>query len=179
MAVSQSTPIDVPASTSPGQIAVVGVDPGGRSTGICARGNDVVLVSVLIPRPGRDPLPRSADLRRVVVIIEAVCRQLRAAGWTPHVAVEDVVAPNPHLGMSNPVGLLGTAMVLGAVLSRWPGAAIVAPKGHGSAPLAAYPTELVGPTETAGTGKRRHLRSAWDIAGAAEMEIATTSASKA
>jgi len=59
--------------------------------------------------------------------------------------------------------------VLGAVLYAHPDAIIVAPGGHGSAPLTTYPAALVGDREVVGTGKRRHLRSAWDIAGVATI----------
>lgn len=85
------------------------------------------------------------------------------------VAIEDIVHPSPHLGLANMEGLLHTAQVLGALRSTFPAAVLVRPGGHGSAPLASYPPELVGDREPKGTGKLRHARSAWDVAGAVKL----------
>jgi hypothetical protein len=81
-------------------------------------------------------------------------------------AVEDVVAPNPHMGLTNVSALIETARLVGYLQALYP-VVLVPPGGHGKAPLQTYPEALVGPRETAGTGRRRHLRSAWDVAGAA------------
>lgn len=87
------------------------------------------------------------------------------------VAIEGVQKPSPFMGKSGNVsftnvnGLLGTAMVLGAVLAALP-AIVVPPGGNGSDPMGVYPVEL-RPTRGKGAGgdKLRHERSAWDVAG--------------
>ena len=62
------------------------------------------------------------------------------------------------------------ALTRGAVLYAYPEAHIVSPGGHGSGPLGSYPAKLVGAREVVGTGKARHMRSAFDVAGAASLE---------
>jgi hypothetical protein len=150
-------------------VVLVGVDPGGRSTGVVARFGDQVVGTALVERSGTEKLPTAVYLTRVVAAVRTFCREARAAGRTPQVAVEGLNPPIPHLGLASPTGVMGAAVVLGAVLATWPGAVVVPPAKHGSAPLETYPPELVGPNESAGTGKRRHLRSAWDVAGAAPL----------
>jgi len=151
---------------------VIAVDPGARGTGLVLRRGDQLLDHTLVERAGRGPLPDAVYLRQVnaavgrLFHVAAASRPVVAADAIV-VAVEDLHAPNPHLGTTNVLGVLGAAMVLGAVLDRWPDALRVPPGGHGAGPLAAYPAVLRGPRERRGTGARRHLRSAWDIAGAA------------
>lgn len=140
---------------------VVGVDPGGQTTGIVRRTGDRLDHYDLVIR-GDSPM---ADyLQRVLI---AVARAATDRTPKPLLAVEDLTHPNPHLGVANVAGLLDTAQVLGAVTARWPNRRLVAPGGHGSHLLAAYPAELVGARERSGGGRLRHCRSAWDIAGAA------------
>lgn len=82
-------------------------------------------------------------------------------------AVEGLRPPSPHVRQTNPSAVIDTARVLGWVESISTVEVVeVAPGGHGSSPLGAYPAHLVGRHEEAGRGRRRHLRSAWDIAGA-------------
>lgn len=152
---------------------VIGVDPGGATTGIVARRGDGLLAACSIHADGHDHVAQY--LEEVAGAVLGYAATHAAAG----IAVEDCIPPNPHLGISNPAGIIAAAKVLGAVLLAVPDAVIVRPGGHGApagsrAELAArYPAELIGPRETRGTGALRHVRSAWDIAGAATFEIRT------
>lgn len=139
---------------------VVGVDPGGRTTGIVRRTGRRVDEYDLVDR-GDDSMP--VYIGRVLAAVARV-----ATGRTPKplLAVEDVVPPSGHIRIANVAGLLDTAQVLGGVLARWPNAVVVRPAGHGSHLLAVYPSELVGRNEPKGAGRLRHCRSAYDIAGA-------------
>lgn len=84
------------------------------------------------------------------------------------VAIEDTVAPSPHMGLTNVSGLMTTERLLGALLWAFPDAVLVPPAGNGSGPLSAYP-EALRPTRGKGAGRDllRHCRSAWDVAGSA------------
>ena len=145
---------------------VVGVDPGGHETGIVVRRGSAVAGGCVIARQ-----PQDSDASYIAAILEAVDGYL-ADSNTTLVAVEGIVHPNPHVRMTNVDGLLDASKVFGAVVGRWPDAAIVDPAGNGSGPLASYPAELVGERETTGSGGwRRHLRSAWDVAGAAQHRL--------
>lgn len=143
----------------------IGIDPGGRETGIVSRvGHRVIRATLVTSETPPHVLPNAVYLEEILDAV-ADCR----TGEPYRVAVEKVVPPNPHVNQAggwratNMEGLLGCAIVLGAVLARYPLAVQVAPARNGSGPLASYPAELVGERETAGTGKRRHLRSAWDV----------------
>ena len=91
------------------------------------------------------------------------------------VAVEGLHVPTPHMGMTSVKGLIDTARVLGWV--EWVACQVwgdqgpfvsVPPGGHGTAPRSTYPPELIGAREGPKlTGRLRHCRSAWDVAGAA------------
>lgn len=149
-------------------VPVVGVDPGGRSTGVVTRHADRLLYAATVTRDGT-----LADYLTEVTctVTKAVaCAVTDQAGTTdpivtPIVAVEDLNEPTPHLGLTNVRGLIGAAEVLGAVLHAYPTAVLVPPGRHGSAPLDTYPPALVGARERQGTGKARHVRSSWDVAG--------------
>lgn len=148
-------------------VAVIGVDPGGRFTGVIARVGPRLLYGATVTRDDCVPSYLVEVRRTIEAAIDAVYRAQRYPVLTPIVAVEDLNEPTPHKGLINVNGLIGTAQVLGAVLCAHPTAIIVAPGGHGSAPLPAYPAALVGSREVAGTGKKKHMRSGWDIAGVA------------
>jgi hypothetical protein len=161
---------------------VLGIDPGAREVGVVLRrGTDVVRAKVL-------DLPAGAGgwaLRDLCEEIEEVIHWPLDA-WLL-VAVEAVKAPNPHMNrrlggasaVINVGSLLTTAAVWGAVMVwKWEetcGLMSVPPAGHGSKLLAAYPPELVTARERAhglnrvGGGRYRHLRSGYDIAGAAAL----------
>lgn len=101
-----------------------------------------------------------------------------------YVAIEDVVEPNPHLGLSNVGAILRTSEVLGFVRCKFPYAVLVRPNRHGSQLLMSYPEELVTKREMdfakrSGTLGRpapqnsdlRHARSAFDIARAGSVKL--------
>lgn len=150
---------------------VVGVDPGGRMTGIAARCGDSLLGHELVVRRTRGVFPSPMFLREV-------CERVYA--WTlawPEVkvilAIEGIHdrqrRPKPEerddLG-----GLIALGQVVGALEVWFPHAVLVPPDGHGRNLLATYPPELVDPEELArliGDGPLQHCRSAWDVAGQA------------
>lgn len=147
----------VPTSSSP---VVLGIDPGGHETGVVVRRGRQVLAGELVTA---EKGMCAGYLREVVGAVSTLAAEHSIA----FLAVEDLVHPNPHLGLANVAGLMDTAQVLGALRVYFPLLILVRPGGHGSAPLASYPLELVGVREKRGTGRMRHLRSAFDIAGAA------------
>ena len=139
------------------------MDPGGQETGLVLVVDGKLAGHQVVQRKG------SSLQEWVVAVWDAQWDLLdKAPGPGPEVlvCVEDVIAPNPHLGLIQVRGLLDAAAVLGVVLLDWGDVQVVPPDGHGSAPLRAYPPELVGPNEPRGTGVLRHCRSAWDIAHA-------------
>lgn len=95
-------------------------------------------------------------------------------------AVEDVVPPSPHLGITDPGPLLETAKLVGAFMVH--GWLVVRPDKFGKVPdlpagpvldaymAASYPDRLLGPREKGGSygGQLRHARSAYALAAAAE-----------
>lgn len=150
-----------PALTTP--TPVVGVDPGGRQTGVVARCGPQPLFACIVTRADPENVPTAAYVAEVT---GAVADALDAIGGQALVAVEGVVHPTGHVRMVNVTGLLGAAVVLGGVLAAFPAAVVVPPGGHGAGPLGAYPDDLCGPRESKGTGRHRHVRSAYDVAAA-------------
>lgn len=147
-------------------VLTIGVDPGGRSTGVIAREGNALHWAAILVRDGAELLPGPDYFDEVFDgVNDALNSTVLVGGY--RLAVEGLVHPNGHVGIANVTGLLGTAMVLGAILSRFPDALVVPPGKHGAAPLTAYPEALRGPREKRGAGRARHARSAWDIAGAA------------
>lgn len=151
----------------------MGVDPGARWVGLVVRQGDVLLEHHTLTRVGDDDLPG----RDMLTAVSSAVRALYKAHDADAIGVEGVQKPSPFMGKSGNVsftnvnGLLGTAMVLGAVLSAFP-AIVVPPGGNGSDPMGVYPVEL-RPTRGKGAGgdKLRHERSAWDVAGTATMML--------
>lgn len=159
--------------------AVVGVDPGARSTGIVVvRGTDLLHHQV-VTSTSEQLLPVSGTYRRNVL------SALGAALLTAHgqrcnslVAIEGVVRPNWHMGgraAADPTALIATAYMLGAttVYAHEMGfdTLYVRPGKHGANPMACYPAPLVTDGERRtrgwqariGTSEMRHARSAYDI----------------
>lgn len=168
-------------SAYPGSMIVVGVDPGGRWTGIVTRSGRELVSHRTLQRPKSsliEDLGPGLDAWRAENL-EAITEALEAA--VPHgqvaLACEGIVAPNPHQrrsdgnSLTNVNGILATAVVFGAVLQEYAGkVVIVPPGGNGSAPRGCYPAEIdVPPGLRKGPprDKNRHARSAWDVAGAA------------
>lgn len=145
-------------------IPVVGVDPGGQTTGIVARHGNMLDLATLVTRKD---WTFDRYLREVVAATGDALRLAREIDDRALLALEDLTHPNPHMGLANVMGLLDTAQTIGALRLAFR-AVMVPPGRNGSRPLHFYPTELVGPHEAKGTGKLRHCRSAWDVAGAAK-----------
>lgn len=159
---------------------VIGVDPGGSSTGVVTRAGDQLLAWAVVRRQKNED-----DGDFLGRVLDEVEDQI-VAHDVPAIALERVNAPGGFArgaatGHRTPIalkGLVGTAAVYGALLGVYRHAYVVAPSGHGSNGRGAYPIELWGATEgDAGTGFLRHARSAWDVAGAvaflAQVEAAT------
>ena len=155
---------------------ILGIDPGGRNTGAVVRAGDDLLAWDLIVRPRTDRarMPGADYLRTVV----RRCRRLlEQADVDPTdsaayiVGVEGVAYwPEKHVPGKAPRdqrGLYGTAMVLGAVLLRWPNAVRV-DSGRGVANLHGlfYPEPIRPPG--VGDDRLRDVRAAWDHSYAAE-----------
>lgn len=146
---------------------IVGIDPGGRWTGIVARSESEFVAGELVDQK-KCPGDWVDYLDAIWASLRCVWERCDRGDEEMIVALEGVRAPNPHVRMSNVSALLDTAQVIGGL--RWRLAdrcVMVDPGGHGSQLLASYPAELVGERERRGTGKLRHMRSAWDVAGAA------------
>ncbi|WNO28428.1 RuvC-like resolvase [Corynebacterium phage PSonyx] len=156
-------------------VPVLGVDPGGRDTGIIlVDGSRVAGCSVRSPG---ELLP--VDQGYIQAVLAEVGELIASTSGDVVVCVEGVTRPSWHVQASasygaaaNPTGLIAAAVVLGAVLGAYPGAVVVPPGGNGSRPLGAYPAGLVSDGERrksgwelrVGGGKLRHQRSAWDVA---------------
>lgn len=145
---------------------VLGVDPGGRWTGLVVVERGRAVARATVERGSRvgDGSTDHDYLDDVVVELDAAHTRY----GVELVAVEDVRRPVPQAGHrpTNPAGIIAAAVVLGRVIGwadeRGRPVAIVPPGGHGSSPRAAYPPEL-----------RRHERSAYDVALAAPSTIHT------
>ncbi len=150
-----------------GMIWVCGVDPGSAHTAWLILGDSGPVMSRLLDREPGDSLDVWCDY---------LCNRL-AADLTEHgpvgvVGIEGCVAPNPHVRISNPQPIIDTAWVAGELrraiidIPTVGAVMIVPPGGHGKAGRIGYPAALWGKTEgDAGTGKLRHVRAAFDIAG--------------
>lgn len=164
---------------------IVGIDPGGRETGVVVRSRTGVHFVEVVLRNGPEDVPPDGDyINEVVdVVVQAVAiAEQGGDGMTVWIGVERVQAPTGYARGArsgertpiNPAALIGTSMVLGGILAVYPHALLVDVGGNGSAPLRSYPRELIGGAhndrwkhpEPKGTGVLRHARSAWDVAGA-------------
>lgn len=145
---------------------ILGVDPGSAHTGWCVTDGGRLVDSGTI---------HASEYPEWLDYIGACCA-LVAAESHELLAVEDVVAPNSHLGLTAPLSVIRTAQVLGAVLHAGMAAGsrlvLVRPGGNGSGPYGSYPSELVSASEMrgrnwqikpAGKGALNHQRSAFDV----------------
>lgn len=158
---------------------VLGVDPGGRNTGIVLRDRDRLVGWQLAVRRSSARMVDGAYVRHVLGCCLTV---LRDGGVDPSdrdsyvVAVEEVAYwPERGPARRDQRGLYGTAMVLGAILARWPDAVIV-DAGRGVANLhpQAYPPEIRPPVNGAGKDRLVHVRAAWDHSHAGETAWRTS-----
>lgn len=145
---------------------VVGVDPGGKYSGIVTRDGDVCSTACVITRTAPGPFP---DQFYIHEVLDEISERIHGADV---LALEGLVEPKGHNPRGDKTymsiaGLIGTGMIFGAVIARWPAAIIVPPGGNGSLPDVAYPVairrygRIGGPTV--------HARSAWDVAGAGKL----------
>lgn len=156
---------------------ILGIDPGARYTGVVVRDGDAVLHASTLVRP-RDLASGTAWALRVVEDIEAILRDFPAGMPT---SVEGISDPKGfHRGSQapiNPKDIIRAAIVLGAVVARWPSSIIVPPGGNGSQHYTRYPDALIGrrdaglPGSSNGAGTRGHEQSAYDVAGKAARAL--------
>ena len=141
---------------------VLAIDPGGVETGVILRDGATLVAHDLVARKVGEP--QAAYVTAVIETVEARRHRL----YPDVIAVEGVKRPNPHVRLSNPQGIIDTAVIFGAILGQWPTAVVVPPGEHGRGPLQAYPPAL-RPARGHGKGADalRHCRAAWDIASAA------------
>jgi hypothetical protein len=142
---------------------VVGVDPGGRTTGIVHREGNHLRRACVIRRFPHDP-----DHHYFAEVIGAI-QEIYSPLVNAILAVEAVVPPTGQLGMVAVQGLIDTARLVGAITWEFPVAVLVLPGGHGAGPRVAYPPKLWGGLEKLGKGHLRHARAAWDIAAVAVL----------
>lgn len=174
----------------------VGIDPGSVSTGIVVRYGNRLLWHRVVHRDEDEDVVRGvgvgpAYLTDVMAAMTEAMQCVHATGHMANVAVEGVVPPNPHIKtakgerrITNPGPVMGTAMVLGAILARFPAAVVVPPGDHGHGMLGSYPEPLVTAAEARRGLRRqagdssdiRHCRAAWDCAGQGPIHAALRSA---
>jgi hypothetical protein len=152
---------------------VIGIDPGARYTGVVVRDGDVVLHSSTLVRPQT----MSSGTEWALVVVSEVERILQDYPAMIPTAVEGVSDPkgfkHGQRAAINPKDIIRAAIVLGAVVARWPKTIVIPPGGNGSQHYTYYPSELIGrrpkelPGSTNGAGTRDHEQSAYDVAGKA------------
>lgn len=160
-------------------LTVLGIDPGGRNTGIvCRRGEDL-LGWTLCRRQGTARMPDGRYLSEVRAACTAVLEQagldyrdrdayvvgVEEVAWWPASKQARMAGQAPR----DQRGLYGTAMVVGGILTRWP-AAIVVPSGRGVANLhpGSYPAPIRPPVNGEGKDRMKDVRAAWDHSHATE-----------
>lgn len=165
----------------------IGIDPGARDTAVVAvlgRGvvADVFVGAATVSNTGvllPVPVDYFAAVRETVVDFVGRCSAVgRVVG-----CVEGVRRPSWHVNVrasrgaaSDPTALLATSMVAGFCVALFDDVVVVPPGRNGKGMLGEYPGELVGVRERTGPdwkfrrtlasskAKKRHERSAWDIA---------------
>lgn len=171
---------------------VTGVDPGARWTGIVIRSGRELLAHEVVTRPKEDSISDlGAGLDRwreqVMVAVHSALVTAREHGDEIALAVEGIVAPNPHVrrrdgsSLTDPTAILATAVVFGALLQEYSGRVIIVPPGkNGSMVMDSYPLEIRGSGRALKgppMDKNRHARSAWDVAGAAPFLLGVSRSS--
>lgn len=170
---------------------VGGIDPGGRGTGVLVRSRQGVHYWKLVVRRDDAFMPGADYINEVVdAVAEAVAvLEQGGDGMRPWIGVERVKKPTGYRKGArsgertpiNPEHLIGVSMVLGGVLAVFPFLLLIEPGGRGSAPLRSYPQEIIGGphnerwphAEPKGEGLLRHVRSAFDVAGAVPAAMRT------
>jgi hypothetical protein len=151
----------------------IGIDPGGTYTGIIARVGGECRQHKVVTRTWGDTLHIPVEyLRTVICVAESFVDGLTDCCGGVYLAVEGLHRPKGQIRIIDPAGLLGTAVVLGAVLAhRWEvrRVVMVPPAGNGSLPLLAYPEPIRAKGK--GADRNRHARAAFDVTRLAEREL--------
>lgn len=168
---------------------ILSIDPGSRWVAIVVRDmgghdDDEALVDWTVL--DREDLDRP-DLATWVRHVATVATNLRIRHGPDEIAVEAVVAPGGHASgrkghIIAPGPIIETAAVLGGIVTAFTSAHVIPAGDYGPTMpnrrilVAAYPSDLVGPRETTGSGKspHQHARAAWDMATAAAPKIRAT-----
>lgn len=143
--------------------AVVGVDPGSRNVGLVVRQGQALLRGTVLVRDDEPKIPGVAWLREVRSVVQEYRTVACQADPEFLLAIEGLNDPIPQMGIVAVAYLIGTAMVFGDLVDRYPGTVVVPPGKNGAGPLEAYPPPLRLPPKA----RTKHARSAWDVAGAA------------
>jgi hypothetical protein len=159
---------------------VLGVDPGGRETGLVTVLGDRLIGHAVAIRETKIEPKACIDvfyLQEVLASIATLIAAPELEGYLDAVAIEAIDKPNPHMGITNVAGAIATGAVVGAV-TAWASSIglrvlLVETAGFGKSLLATYPAPLRGEREVKGTGVLRHCRSAYDVALAARWYLRT------
>lgn len=150
------------------QRLVIGIDPGGKSTGIIAatatnRLNGLLAAVTVQANARGNQLPDGYYLQEVEnTILEMI--DVHGQDRDVLIGIEGISHPNPHMGLANIMALLATAAVYGHVLGVWPQTVVVEPGHNGSQSMLTYPEPLRAKPGGKGHDNLRHKRSAWDVA---------------
>lgn len=153
---------------------VLGIDPGARWSGLAVIDTEQrfpfpLLASTTIDR-GANTGPLERPPRWYVTGVVAAAVQAVAEYGVELVAVEGIRKPGGHAKgrkghLIDPAAIMGTAVVFGALFGRSWSVPVTAvpPGGNGQGlPLFRYPEPIA--TKGLGNDKRRHERSAYDVA---------------
>jgi hypothetical protein len=153
---------------------VIGIDPGGRYTGVSVRNGDEVLLSSTYVRPETTPIVTWAVNVADMIIADVIDKFPDA-----RIGIEGISDPKGFSGGKkapiNPKYIIHAATVLGAIAAKLPNAVIIKPGKNGSGEI--YPDVLNGrrpkdlPGISDGATTRNHERSAFDVAGEVEGYI--------
>lgn len=152
----------------------IGIDPGGRYTGVSVRDGDIVLLSSTYVRPDDTPIVTWA-----VTVSDMIVNDVINHFPDAKIGIEGISDPKGFSGGKkapiNPKYIIHAATVLGAIASKLPNAVIIKPGKNGSGEI--YPDVLNGrrpkdlPGISDGATTRNHERSAFDVAGEVEGYI--------
>ncbi len=162
---------------------VLGVDPGANATGVIVRAGDELAYGTTAVRNQGETVEQYA-IGVVELVAEITARFAGLLDGRPLVAIEAVLAPNVWINgervVLHPQSVMDTCIVAGHI-AGWATAEQldlnrVRPGHNGQGFMGAYPAEL-RPTRGKGAGKDRlrHVRSAWDVAGAAARKTVACS----
>lgn len=150
-------------------ITVIGIDPGKNETGIVVRHNTDLLYGCIVERADLSDSAYVLDVVETIIVARS-----HITTNSELIAVEGLIAPDemPWLGKKHIGPIIGTAIILGAVLAIYPSAVVVPPGGNGDGSFKGYP-DAIRPTglNPKGFDIMRHCRSAWDVSIAGERLV--------